>query len=128
MMNFIYRHFKWLMLASGILTATMFYGIFAPQFALESMFGLAFAGPLETLVIRSWSAMIGIMGAVLIFGALNEKHRALCAVIGASSKAVFVALVFTYGGDYLHAVAPALTMDITVVVFTALYLVARYTR
>jgi len=30
-MDFIARNFRWLMLLSGVLTATMFYGLFAPQ-------------------------------------------------------------------------------------------------
>ena len=40
-MNVVIGNFKWLMLVSGVLTASMFYGLFAPQAALESMFGAA---------------------------------------------------------------------------------------
>ena len=36
-MDFITSNFKWIMLLSGALTATMFYGLIAPQAALESM-------------------------------------------------------------------------------------------
>jgi hypothetical protein len=56
------------MLISGGLTFTMFYGLFAPQAALESMFGASFNGTLENIVIRSWSALVGLMGAILIYG------------------------------------------------------------
>jgi hypothetical protein len=55
-MNFIIKNFKWPMLVFGTLTFTMFYGLFAPQAALESMFGASFDGTLETIVVRSWSA------------------------------------------------------------------------
>ena len=34
-MELIARNFRWLMLISGVLTASMFYGLFAPQAALE---------------------------------------------------------------------------------------------
>ena len=54
-MGLIARHFRWLMLVSGVLTATMFYGLFAPQETLQSMFGASFDGQLQSLVIRSWS-------------------------------------------------------------------------
>ena len=59
-MDFIARNFRWLMLLSGVLTATMFYGLFAPQEALQSMFGASFDGQLQSLVVRSWSALIGL--------------------------------------------------------------------
>jgi hypothetical protein len=42
-MNFIIKNIKWVMMISGALTATMFYGVFAPQAAVESMFGVSFS-------------------------------------------------------------------------------------
>jgi hypothetical protein len=38
-MEFVKRNFKWVMLVSGILTATMFYGLIAPQVAIPSADG-----------------------------------------------------------------------------------------
>ena len=52
-MDFIIKNIKWVMLVSGVLTFTMFYGLFAPQAALESMFGVSFNGTLETIIVRS---------------------------------------------------------------------------
>ena len=123
-MNVVLRHFKWLMLVSGVLTASMFYGLFAPQAALESMFGATFAGPLESLVIRSWSALVGLMGVMLIYGALSEKHRAFCATIAATSKAIFVTLVLVYGQAFLNKATAAIIMDIVVISATLIFLLA----
>ena len=123
-MNVVLRHFKWLMLVSGVLTASMFYGLFAPQATLESMFGATFAGPLESLVIRSWSALVGLMGVMLIYGALSEKHRAFCATIAATSKTIFVTLVLVYGQAFLGKAAAAIIMDIVVISATLLFLLA----
>ncbi|WP_373187765.1 hypothetical protein [Halopseudomonas sp.] len=123
-MKFITRNFKWVMLASGALTATMFYGLIAPQAALESMFGASFNGNLESIIVRSWSALVGIIGIVLIYGALVEKHRIFSATIGALSKAIFVSLVIVYGEAFLGQAAPAIIMDIVVVVVTLIFLVA----
>jgi len=123
-MDFIIKNFKWVMLVTGALTATMFYGSFAPQMALESMFATSFGGELETLVARSWSAIIGLIGAVSIYGAFVERHRVFAAVIAAASKAVFVSLMLIYGQEYLAAAAPALTMDVAVIVLTLVFLVA----
>ena len=58
----------------------MFYGLFAPQAALESMFGASFNGQLEALVIRSWSALVGVIGVMLIFGAFSPQNRVCCAM------------------------------------------------
>ena len=123
-MNFVIGNFKWLMLVSGVLTATMFYGLFSPQAALESMFGTTFSGQLESLVIRSWSALVGLMGVILIYGALNEKHRAFCAAIAASSKAIFVTLVLIYGQAFLSKAAATIIMDIVVISATLIFLLA----
>ncbi|MEO3738124.1 hypothetical protein [Shewanella baltica] len=122
-MEFITRNFKWLMLVSGALTATMFYGLIAPQTALESMFGASFDGTLESIIVRSWSALVGLIGIVLIYGALVEKHRVFAAAIGALSKAIFVSLVIIYGQAYLAEAASAIIMDIVVVAFTITFFV-----
>ncbi|MCZ4323752.1 hypothetical protein [Pseudomonas anguilliseptica] len=123
-MNVVIGNFKWLMLVSGVLTASMLYGLFAPQAALESMFGTAFSGQLESIVIRSWSALVGLMGVILIYGALSEKHRAFCAAIAATSKAIFVTLVLVYGQAFLGKAAAAIIMDCVVIAATLIYLLA----
>ena len=64
-MKYLIKNTKWVMLVSGSLTFTMFYGLFAPQAALESMFGALFNGALENIVIRCWSALMGLIGVIL---------------------------------------------------------------
>jgi len=112
------------MLISGVLTAAMFYGLFAPQSALESMFGASFNGILESIVIRSWSALVGLIGAVLIFGAFNEKHRVFSISIAAFSKIIFVLLMLIYGQAFLGEAATAIVMDCAVIVLALFFLVA----
>jgi len=121
-MNFIIKNAKWVMLFSGILTATMFYGLFAPQAALESMFGVSFDGALQSIVIRSWSALIGLIGIVLIYGFLNENVRKFSFAIAATSKLVFVILILIYGQEFIAKTLPAITMDIFVILVAVLYL------
>jgi len=123
-MNFIIKNIKWVMMISGALTATMFYGLFAPQAAVESMFGASFAGPLETLIIRSWSSLVGLIGLVLLYGAFNERNRVFCISIAALSKVVFVSLVLIYGQAFLATAAPAIIMDCLVILLTLSFLVS----
>lgn len=123
-MNLIIRNIKWVMLLSGVLTSTMFYGLFAPGPALESMFGHSFSGTLESLVIRSWSALVGLMGIVLIYGAFSDRHRVFAISLASVSKLVFVSLVLIYGQDYWQKIAPAITMDVITVLLAAVFLIA----
>ena len=123
-MNIIIKNIKWVMLVSGILTATMFVGLFAPQTILESMFGVSFSGTLETLIIRSWSGLIGVIGLVLIYGFFRSESRAFCMGIAALSKLIFVTLVLIYGQDYLNKAASALVMDGLVILLAIYYLIS----
>ncbi len=123
-MKFIIKNIKWVMLVSGALTSTMFYGLFAPEAALQSMFGASFNGTLESIVVRSWSTLIGLVGVMLIYGAFSEKNRVFAISIASISKAIFVSLVLLYGTEYLGKVTPAIAMDCVVVFLTAVFLMA----
>lgn len=123
-MNFIVKNIKWVMLVSGVFTFTMLYGLFAPQAGLELMFGASFTGTLETIVIRSWSALIGLIGAVLIYGAFSDKHRVFSIVVASLSKLVFVSLMLLYGQEFMGKAALAIGMDCVVIVLAAFYLAA----
>ena len=112
------------MLVSGVFTFTMFYGLFAPQAGLELMFGASFTGTLETIVIRSWSALIGLIGAVLIYGAFSNKHRVFSIVVASLSKLIFVSLILLYGQEFLGKAALAIGMDCVVIVLAVFFLVA----
>jgi len=123
-MNFIIKNIRWAMLASGVLTATMLYGLFAPQEAMESMFGVSFHGTLETLIIRSWSSLVGLIGIILIYGAFREKSRVFCISIAALSKAIFITLILVYGQGFLKSAAPAIIIDGLLILLALLYIMA----
>jgi len=122
--DFIIKNIKWVMLVSGVLTFTMFYGLFAPQAALESMFGVSFSGTLETIVVRSWCALVGLMGAILIYGALDDRSRVFSISVATVSKVIFVSLVMFYGQEFLGKVGPAIAMDCITIALAVLFLVA----
>jgi hypothetical protein len=123
-MHFIIKNIKWVMLVSGVLTCTMFYGLFAPQAALESMFGASFTGTLENIVIRSWSALVGLIGAILIFGFFSQKYRVFSISVATFSKIVFVSLVLLYGQEFLGKAATVIVMDCVVIFLSGIYLFA----
>ena len=123
-MNFIVKYFKWVMLVFGAFTFTMIYGLIAPQAALESMFGASFDGALETIVVRSWSALVGLMGAALIYGAYSEKNRIFSTSIVAFSKVVFVSLMLLYGQEFMNQARMAIIMDCIFIILAGFYLIA----
>ena len=123
-MDFIIRNIKWVMLVSGLLTFTTFYGLFAPQAALESMFGVSFNGTLESIIIRSWCGLVGLIGAILIYGAVNDKSRVFSISVAMLSKVIFVSLVMIYGQEFLGKAGPAIAMDCITIALAAFYLVA----
>ena len=123
-MNFIVKNITWVLLVSGVFTFTMFYGLFAPQAGLELMFGASFTGTLETIVIRSWSALIGLIGAVLIYGAFSNKHRVFSIVVASLSKLIFVSLILLYGQEFLGKAALAIGIDCVVIVLAVFFLAA----
>ena len=112
------------MLVSGLLTFTMLYGLFAPQAVLESMFGESFNGTLENIIIRSWSALVGLIGVILVYGFFSRKNRVFAISIAASSKIVFVSLMLFYGRQYLAQATLAIAMDCVVIILSGIYLMA----
>jgi hypothetical protein len=124
-MAWIVAKIKWIMLLSGVLTCTMIFAAIAPQEALRSMFGadLADTGPLAQIVVRNWGALIALVGAMLIHGAYKPSSRALVATVAAVSKLVFVALVLTFGRQYLGKVGIAIAFDGLVIALLIGYLI-----
>ena len=129
-MNWITAKIKWLMLVSGALTCTMFYATIAPQAALRSNFGETLEGPVAEIVVRNWGALIGLVGAMLIYGAFTPASRPLALTVAGISKLTFIGLVLIYGRQYLgYQVGMAITVDfVWVVLFIGYFVGTRSTQ
>lgn len=114
---------KWIMLVSGALTCTMISVAFTPGESLRAIFGAWPEGPEAELVARNWGILIGLMGALLIYGAFQPAVRALALVVAGASKAVFVALVLAQGSRFLsYQAGIAVAVDAVWVLIFAAYL------
>jgi hypothetical protein len=100
-MQWIVMSMKWIMLVSGALTGTMLYAAIAPQAALQGTFGEPLDGPVANIVVRNWGVLIGLMGAMLIYGAFNLVVRSLVLIVAGISKVAFIALILSVGGQFL---------------------------
>jgi hypothetical protein len=121
----IVHKMRWVMLVSGILTATMIQAAITPDAALESNFGETVSGPVAHLVVRNWGALIALIGGMLIYGAFNPLYRPVVLVVAGVSKVIFIALVLSEGTRYLsYQAGVAITIDSVMVLLFAWYLIA----
>jgi hypothetical protein len=124
-MNWIVAGMKWIMLVSGILTCTMLYAAVAPQAALRSTFGDTLQGPVAEIVVRNWGVLIGLMGAMLVYGAFNIASRPLILTVAGLGKVAFIVLISTFGRPFLsHQAGIAVISDVIQVLLFAGYLTA----
>jgi hypothetical protein len=124
-MSWIVANIHRLMLVSGVLTLTMVYAAVAPQAALRSTFGEGAAGPVADVVVRNWGALIGLIGAMLIYGARRPAVRPMVLAVAGASKAIFIALVLSHGSRFLASQAGVAAMvDLAWAVVFAAYLIA----
>lgn len=113
---------KWIMLVSGVLTLTMVYALIAPHAAMRSTFGATLDGALAEIVVRNWGLLIGLVGAMLIYGAYHPEVRPLVLVVAAVSKVAFIGLVLLYGSQYLATAGLAIGTDVVMVGLFVAYL------
>lgn len=122
-MAWLSRSMKWIMLVSGALTCTMIYAAIAPQAALQGTFGAALQGPVAEVVVRNWSVLITLMGAMLIYGAFNIAVRPLVLIVAGLSKVTFIALILTIGQPFLaYQAGVAVVSDVIQVALFVAYL------
>ena len=123
-MRFYVLNFKWIMLISGLLTCSMFSGLFFPEASLLSNFGEYLTPNSENIIVRNWSALIGLMGIMLIYGAFQPSVRNFVLVIAGISKIIFITLVLTLGKQYMSfGAGTAVVVDSIMLLFFILYLI-----
>jgi hypothetical protein len=121
--SWIVRNIHRIMLVSGVLTLTMIYAALAPEAALTSTFGESPGGPVADVVVRNWGALIGLMGAMLIYAARKPEVRPLALAVAGSSKLIFIVLVLSHGRRFLgYQAGIAVVVDSVWVILFAAYL------
>lgn len=112
------------MLLCGLLTCTMFIGLFSPSASLQSNFGENLVTGPENIVVRGWSALIGLMGVMLIYGAFKIKSRNFSLIIVGVSKVIFIANILLFGRQYLEfGLGISVIVDSLMIAIFIIYLV-----
>ena len=123
-MNWVAQRIKGIMLTAGVITSTMLYAAVAPQASLQSTFGEGLDSPVAEIVVRNWGALIGLIGAMLLYGAFHPPSRTLVLTVAGLSKVVFICLVLSHGARYLGQQAGiAVVVDSVFVLLFAIYLI-----
>jgi len=127
-MNLIVRSIKWIMLITGLLTASMLYYAISPQSSLAADFGHGLDDPLAVLLVRNWGILVGLVGLMLVYGALVPPARRLVLSVAALSKFAFVLLMLGAGSAYLaYRIRYAVIIDsIEVLLFVGYLLATRH--
>jgi hypothetical protein len=122
-MELIVGNFKWIMLAGGLITLSMLSAAVAPRLVFRMMFGDEPDGPLALLLARNWGVLIGLTGAMLVWGAFHAEARTLVLLVAGASKLTFIALVLSHPPYRAKALVP-LVVDGALVALFAVYLLA----
>lgn len=115
--------FAGVMVVSGLLTLTMLYAAIAPVAAVEASFGETPEGAFASIIVPNWGILIGLMGALLIYGAFKPSARKLALVVAGASKVAFVALILAQGDRYMGGLGIAVAIDSVMVVLFAAYVI-----
>lgn len=124
-MDLIVGQFRWIMLAGGLITLSMLSAAAAPRLTFRMMFGDEPQGPLALLLARSWGALIGLTGAMLVWGAFHPEARTLALLVAGASKLAFIALVLGHAPYRAKALVPLVVDSVLVALFAAYLLAGR---
>lgn len=97
MKNFIEKTIKPFLIISGLFTCAAGLNFFLPQFAVENLWKLPFAGD-YTIFIQHWGLMVLFVGIFMIISAFKVSWRMPVLLYGAIEKAFMVFLYIFYAG------------------------------
>jgi hypothetical protein len=123
-MSWIVRNIDWVLLVSGLGTSSMLLMAAAPRLAMQTIFGQIAEGPVANLIARSWGAMVGASGLMLIYAAFHAETRLPILLYSIAGKLGFVLLV-AFTPAFRNRMAALLAVaDLAIVLLLGWYLVA----
>jgi hypothetical protein len=102
------------LLVAGIIHLIPLIGIVGPG-KLEALYGLDFTDPNLSILMQHRAALIGMLGAFLVYAAFRPALQALALVTGLSSVVSFLFLAMSYG-DYNPLIGKVVVADIVALV------------
>ena len=122
-MNWVVAKIKWIMLVAGALTCTMLYAAVMPDAAVDFLFDRTLDSALGQVIVPSWAALVGLSGALLIYGAFRPQVRTLIMIAAGSSKLIFLGMMLGHGRQFLdEKVSLVLALDAVMVALFVTFL------
>lgn len=118
-MDLLGTDFKWVMLAGGLLTSSLWLAAVAPGLGIRLLVGEAPSGPLAGMLARMFGIMVGLNGLMLIWGAFHPEVRPVVLIYAIAGKAAFVALVAASPAWRKPALLGLVVDSVLVVLFAA---------
>jgi len=125
-MTLITKNIKWIMIVAGLLTCSMVYAVINPEAALQNTFGESVSGPVANIVVRSWGALITLIGIMLIYAAFTPKYQKFVAAFAGISKFIWVSLLLLFGKQFFNTTAIVIGFDLIIAVILYLFLFAKW--
>ncbi len=122
-MGVLVDNIQWVLLAAGLLTASMIQATIAPRATVRTYFGDAPHSPQFDLVVRNWGMLITAAGALLIWASFEPGVRLAAIALAIVTKTAFIALMLGSGVMRRQAWV-ALVVDTIMVALFATYLIA----
>ena len=123
-MNWIVARIKWLMLVAGVLTCSAFYAAVRPEEAVDFLFGRSLESAFSQLIVSDWAALVGLMGAMLVYAAFFPRVRMLAITVAGSGKLAFLGLMLWRGRQFLdEKVSIVLGLDVALMALFVVYAV-----
>jgi len=116
------------MLVSGLSTCTMFIAVINPEVALNNTFGESISGSIANIVVRSWGALITLIGLMLIYGAFAPKYQIFIAAFAGLSKFIWVSLLLFFGHQFFDKTVVVIVFDLLVALMLYLFIFASWKR
>ena len=86
-------HAGTILVITGVLTAGVGLGVFAPGRLLEILLGIEVAGAMTKLLGRYCFVLVALVGGLLIYAGYHAEIRVPAIVVGTVEKLTFVGLV-----------------------------------
>jgi len=96
-MSWIEANVNWILIVTGIMTASMIVYTFAPRFMVQYYFRETLDGTGPTMLARSWGLLIFGIGLLLIYASGNEAVRLPVLIFATLSKLAFAGMILGQG-------------------------------
>ena len=83
-----------ILIVSGVATMSAVGQCFAPRPVLQLLYGVETSDPITLLLARHWGVLIGLVGALLVYSAVDPGVRTPVLIVAGIEKMMFSGLVF----------------------------------